>query len=262
MKRISKRLPNLIATKLADFSSNNLLATWEAFRNFDGGQLYKEVKGNLFSEQGNICAYCEVNLEPSITGEHNRRIEHFCSKGHVSNLHLMFVWSNLFGVCVGGTDNDSQNKYEFPENLSCDSHKERIEQEEQIPSNNWAGRVLCPSEIPEGQLAFVFDKKSNGLSPNPEFCQEITIENNVFASTSELLTETLRVFNLNCDRLNSARNKIFIEFEQLKSRYRKQQITRVFFLKVLTAWLKDHNLPFTSTRQSLVISSPFYPLVK
>ncbi|HFS8455773.1 TPA: hypothetical protein ACH2LP_001214, partial [Vibrio cholerae] len=56
------------------------------------------------------------------------------------NVHL--DWFNLIGVCLGGTDYKNREKYELPENLSCDSHKAHIEELSSIADKDWNGKVL------------------------------------------------------------------------------------------------------------------------
>ncbi|CCN34644.1 conserved hypothetical protein [Vibrio nigripulchritudo SO65] len=237
--------------ELTRYATEHPNGTWNNFRNHNQGRDYKAIKSKLFSEQSELCAYCEVGLHEA--GDNNRRVEHFHSKSDVTdeqhNVHL--DWFNLLGVCVGGTDHVSKQAFELPANLSCDAYKAYIEAVENITDKNWQGKVLSPLTIPQPHKLFTFNKATGQLHPNEAYCAEYSMEDNKFESTIELVCETIRVFNLNCERLNKARLKVFHSFEKRFKVARQNNDMNI--LKRLTLhWSQGSPLPFQTTRNIIM----------
>lgn len=236
---------------LIRFSLSEPNATWNDFREIEQGEAYNSIKKLVFEEQFELCAYCEVSLQDCT--ENIKRVEHFKSKSGASplgeNLHL--DWFNLLGVCVGGSDFKNKEAYELPENLSCDSQKARIEEVEKLEDKNWLGKVLFPLDLQEENKLFDFDKPTGMLIPNAEHCANTDIPHNKFESTLQLVEETIRIFNLNCDRLNKARLVIFYDFErQIKVAREKGDMNRIKFLA--SNWSGRPPKAFQTTRNFLL----------
>ena len=248
MRKIFKSTEENELTRFAEAHPNS---KWSDFRDYNQGTDYKIIKSKLFFEQSELCAYCESGLHQ--VGENNRRVEHFHSKSDAideqKNIHL--DWYNLLGVCVGGSDHISKQSFELPANLSCDAYKAHIESVENITDKNWKGKVLFPLTLPEPHRLFILDKATGELHPNDAYCAECTIEGNIFESTQELVGETIRVFNLNCDRLNKARLKVFHFFErQFKLARQNRDINRIKSLAI--HWSRGKPLSYQTTRNIIL----------
>jgi uncharacterized protein (TIGR02646 family) len=240
---------------LTNFSLKEPNSTWEDFRNLDQGAAYISIKKLIFEEQLELCAYCEASLQGCT--ENNKRVEHFNSKSGISplnkNLHL--DWFNLLGVCLGGSDLKSKEEYQLPQNLSCDSQKARIEETEKLKDKNWIGKVLFPLYLSADHKLFVFIRSTGELAPNIEYCANNNIPDNKFENTVILVEETIRIFNLNCDRLNKARLVIFYDFERyIKVAREKKDPNRIKFL--VKKWSARSPKPFQTTRNFLLRDNP------
>ncbi|MDC5854884.1 retron Ec78 anti-phage system effector HNH endonuclease PtuB [Vibrio europaeus] len=247
MRRIDKSTSRNVLT---DYAQEFPEATWSDFRDYNGGECYSTIKQKIFSEQSELCAYCEVGLKNEES--HNKRIEHFISKSDVStqiNVHL--DWFNLIGVCLGGTDFKNKEIYELPDNLSCDSHKAYLEDVEGIVDKNWNGKVLCPLSIPDGHYLFCFEKESGKLLPNEGRCLELEIDGNTHDSTLKLVEETIRVFNLNCERLNAARLKLFHQLHHKIKEARKSGDMGIIERFVMS-WKREFPLFFQTSRDVIL----------
>ena len=248
MRKIFKSTEENELTRYALAHADN---TWGEFREHNQGRDYKAIKSKLFTEQHELCAYCEVGLHEA--GDNNRRVEHFHSKSDVTderyNVHL--DWFNLLGVCVGGSDHISKQAFELPANLSCDAYKAHIEAVENITDKNWKGRVLFPLTIPEAHKLFTFNKATGELHPNEAYCIELPIDGNKFDSTKELVCETIRVFNLNCDRLTKARLKVFHFFER-KFKIARQNKDIESLRRLTLHWSQGGPLSFQTTRNMII----------
>ncbi|EOS9897832.1 retron Ec78 anti-phage system effector HNH endonuclease PtuB [Vibrio cholerae] len=250
MRRINKSTDSNVLTEYAaKFPDSN----WDDFRLHNNGESYAAIKAKIFSEQYDICAYCEVGLkdEPN----HNKRIEHFVSKSVISssrNVHL--DWFNLIGVCLGGTDYKNREKYELPENLSCDSHKAHIEELSSIADKDWNGKVLSPLSILQDHGLFDFDKVTGNLKPNLQACNEQVIEGNSHETTLLLVEETIRVFNLNCERLSAARLKLFRQLQN-KIKIARKTGDRGIIERFVASWKRDFPLFFQTSRDVILLDN-------
>lgn len=250
MRKINKSTESNVLTEYAEEFPDS---TWDEFRQHNKGESYSTIKTKIFSEQYEICAYCEVGLKDEPI--HNKRIEHFVSKSDNSSSHNVHLdWFNLIGVCLGGTDYKNREQYELPENLSCDSHKAHIEGLESIVDKNWNGKVLSPLSIAQEHGLFGFDKATGNLIPDLKACNEQVIEGNVYETTLLLVEETIRVFNLNCERLSAARLKLF---HQLQHKLRKARQTRDIGVleRFVASWKRDYPLFFQTSRDAILLDN-------
>ncbi|MCG9782005.1 TIGR02646 family protein [Vibrio brasiliensis] len=254
MRRINKSpSPN----ELTIYAIHNPDDTWDNFRD-NNGKDAKIIKKKIFEEQNYICAYCEIGLTEDKVHEHHRRVEHFNSKsGWVvgeaqPNWHL--DWSNVIGVCIGGTDRDSKEQFVMPDNKSCDSYKEHLETNHG-ESKKWQGKVVSPLEKSLTSDMFNYSLATGKLEVNVETANLKAFKHNNFATSSELLEATLEKFNLNCDRLNLARREVHISFEQLIASFKKSRDLNKFKF-MLRKWSGvDGPLYFQTTRDILIRDS-------
>ncbi|NMD53204.1 TIGR02646 family protein [Shewanella sp. DNRA4] len=236
---------------LTIYASMHPFATWDDFRDFDSGNVYKVIKKKIFHEQYELCAYCESDLSAALAN--NRRVEHFQSKSDGiedgRNIHL--DWFNLLGVCVGGSDYENMKVYELPFNLSCDAHKAHLESTQKNLDKNWNGKVISPLTIPEHHILFKFEKSTGKLFPDPDYCSMHKFSENQFETTEELVNETIRVFNLNCDRLNKARLQVFYFLQkQIKLARKTNNLNQL--KRFVNSWNRDKPLSFQTTRDILL----------
>lgn len=212
MKKVVK--PN-ISNILTIYSEVYPKNTWEEFRNSgweepnlpsiknlfrnsaNGLSPYKDIQEQLFQIQGGICAYCEQDFS-SLYNDIDyieKMVEHFHPKRDKSK-NWALDWNNLLGCCDGGSRSDKKI-YPFPENLSCDKHKEyKLDKEINIE-----GYIINPIEIPTFPCLFKIDLFTGKLSPDENNCNQFNFPINKFKTTKELVDNTIKVLNLNCDRL-------------------------------------------------------------
>ena len=207
MKKINKNTPPAL---FSQYIASHPNATWDDVRNdfIDKKSVYKDIKEQIIKEQYYLCAYCEcrINLDE------NSRIEHFHPKSDTAtNTNWHILLSNLLGVCNGGEQGE-QDAFPLPQNLSCDAAKK---------NKICDGEIVNPLKLPPFPPAFSFNKSDGTLAPNKEFCEKYTnIEGNKCNSTCELLKNTIKILNLNCDRLCINRIHILHGIEKRKKALR------------------------------------------
>ena len=242
MKKIRKSTgPN----HLTVYANSNPLENWKSFRDHNGGLSYRELRNHIFDTQGGLCAYCEaqVNDEP----ESRRGIEHFHPKRDRSNpgKNWSLDWRNVFGVCTGGNYSDKQI-HPLPRNLSCDSHKEHHKK-----LDNPEGYILNPLDIINAPCLFALNKGTGALEVDESACEKVSFLENNFDSTSDLVSSTIRILNLNCDRLSQQRRKILINYEQ-QLKKGKLMNDRNIHSKIAFRWFAKEWPSFFSTRRILL----------
>ena len=136
------------------------------WKDFIGTDDHAKLADALYERQDGYCAYCEIHLEDQSAGH----IEHLERRRDTPQ--RTFDWTNLFYSC---------NKSD-----SCGKHKD--DDKKRIRFNPAA--IIDPSE--ENPLDF-FVYTANGRIVAKEGTGQRRAE------------ETIRVFNLNCSRLNSIR---------------------------------------------------------
>jgi uncharacterized protein (TIGR02646 family) len=220
MKHISKGIepPALVAYRNAQPQ-----ATWEEMRHDGenkGQQSYDACRAEALQQQGNICAYCECSL--SINQPRECRLEHFHPKSDRTTDHNWALdWQNIIGVCIGGSG--SKHEHPLPQNLSCDAYKDFMIQNRKL-DECCEGWVLNPLNMLASPALFAFDKAKGYLVPHKENCAQVVIEENNFATTEELVLNTIAMLNLNCDRLVQERLCVFYRVERLKKEKRMAKI--------------------------------------
>lgn len=231
MKRCQK-LPE--PTSLTTYRNAHPDSTWDEMREdaFDNGQqAYIDIKRTLVKGQRCLCAFCEIHIADGTDDEslhqknHLQRVEHLHSKRDSDDTtNWTLKWANVWAVCLGGSqpppDGKEHNATRYlpplPQNLSCDTSKEYHIKKGKLPVN-LEGYILAPDEIPAFPPLFKFG--SDGmLKPHLENCASVTIPNNQYECTAELVSKTIEYLNLNCPRLTRSRK---IYKSRLEKRIRK-----------------------------------------
>ena len=215
---------------LTGFRRSRPDATWAELRNdahFGGMQAYDDVRDTTALDQGRICAYCEIEVDPA--NALRIRVEHFHSKSDVqaNAVNWALHWPNMLAVCLGGGNPAMPAPFfadPLPANLSCDSHKAHFEQIGRlaIPCD---GDVLNPLLTPAYPSLFKYLHSVGELEPDPVACNATVIAGNRHASTEALVARTIEVFNLNCIRLCDARLIISRSIERDKKAARQEGLS-------------------------------------
>lgn len=235
MRKINKsNPPNALTLYYSQFQKN----TWENFYHYNSGSDYKVIKNLILTDQAYLCAYCEVSLNS--IGDHRRRVEHFHPKRDRSGVvNWGLAWSNLLGVCLGGTysSGDGVAQFPLPANLSCDSAKDRNHK-----VGNPEGIILNPLEMMKFPSLFQLDKLNCFLEPCTEGCERYAPKNNIFDSTIKLVENTINVLNLNCSRLSEARKGVLKYYNQkaaaaakVRDKYYKAKLADEWFGRGVTS---------------------------
>lgn len=211
------------------FRQANPTGSWDDFRDFNQSTSFKELREHAVDDQGGLCAYCEVHHQEQV-GFFS--IEHFHPKSDDSNPNKNWGldWSNMLAVCRGGRE-ENKELYPTPENLSCDAHKDHLKQQ-QI--------TLNPLTMPATKI-FVFNKRTG----------ELLVAESSDDEMKSLASETLRVLNLNCYRLCTARLEILKRYNQEIAKARKQNNVQIM-QQLASRWFSKAWPSFFSTRRCLL----------
>ena len=233
MKKVFKSDP---PNSLTNFQTRNPGATWEEFRDNNQGNDYRKLKKLIFdSDQGKLCAYCEVRVDNIDISK--RRIEHIHNKsshledGNTKNWAL--DWDNVIGVCLGGSDSN-RSTYQLPRNLSCDSFKDH----KNIDHNE----ILNPLQVTSVPSYFSLDKRNGNLMVNNELQDD---------SLKALVEKTIRNLNLNCDRLCANRLEILKLYNREIKKARDVN-NRNIFEYLCDKWFSHRWQSFFTTRRILL----------
>lgn len=212
------------------------------------GTDYKATKKLIFDDQGELCAYCEektAHVQPD-----KQRLEHFHSKSDKTNPQKNWAldWDNIFGVCLGGSNVD-QSAHPLPANLSCDSHKDHFLTNAE--KNNCEGLYVNPLHLHAFPCLFDFNKRTGELTAHAANCQQVVFSTNQYASTEALVTKTIEILNLNCDRLKSNRLEVLKFYNQAVAQARKSNNQRIF-KQLAQHWFSQRWLSFFTTRRILL----------
>jgi uncharacterized protein (TIGR02646 family) len=246
LKKTNKSLPPNDLTRYAqNFPQHN----WDVdFRNSNQGAEYKAIKELIFNEQGGLCAFCENEINDA----HKRRVEHFHPKSDITNSNHNWAldWTNVIGVCLGGSDVDT-SLHPLPANLSCDAYKDHLIVKNKLPIA-CEGYLLNPLQLSAFPCLFDLNKRTGELKAKDGIDNEqINIENNHYNTVTELVEKTIEHLNLNCDRLNRQRLAVLKQYNQEIAKARKRQ-DRDIFLKLAKRWFQSRWLSFFTTRRILL----------
>ncbi|WP_290581672.1 retron system putative HNH endonuclease [Ketobacter sp.] len=226
---------------LTEFAGRNPNENWDSFRAENAGNSYKEILMRALGDQGFICGYCELEL--NVESFPRPKIEHFHPKCDTSNAEKNWSldWNNVFVVCAGGEQADKK-LYPTPANLSCDAHKNYLDTLRKIliPPE---GQLLNPLDMLECPCLFSFNKGTGELG----VAEFLTMEDERY----DLVDNTLKILNLNCERLKSHRREV------LKSYNREIKKARMsgdadFHSKLAERWFRKKWPSFFTTRRLLL----------
>ena len=229
MKRL-RRVPEI--ESLRKYRENNPKTTWDEMKNDGlncGPEIFKSTRSELFMNQGNLCAYCEVSVD--IAGvPSGSRVEHFHPKSDVSEKHWHLVWSNLMGTCSGNTVNylrEPAFRSPHKKHLSCDAHKDRMIQTGKLKAS-CEGLVANPYDIPAFPTLFTVKFSTGELLPNSLQCASTpAICEDQPGTNEDLVEHTIRVLNLNCGRLCDARKAVVRQLNIQLSKARLSGETKI-----------------------------------
>lgn len=245
MKKINKTPSE---NELTNFQNNNPDDSWDNFRDSDDGKDYKNIRRRIFNNQGGLCAYCECKV--SKQPEYTWRVEHYHSKSDQNDTkNWALDWNNIFGVCLGGSDTD-QSAHPLPENLSCDSHKDRLIQNNDIPKA-CEGYFINPLELTATPCLLVFDKSTGEIQPDQNACANWQASINQYPSTYELVKNTIEILNLNCQRLLDERREVLNSYNQQIKRYRLASNIHGFDM-LAKQWFDERWPSYFTTRRLLL----------
>lgn len=245
MKKLNKSIPPNALTQFLSLNPND---SWKNFRDFNNSNDYNFIKQLIFTDQGELCAYCEKSLKNNYP--HKKRIEHYHSKSDKSipNINWALDWNNVIGVCFGGSD--TKDIHPLPNNLSCDAHKAHLEEIGGL-SKQSIGQTLNPLDMIANPALFNFDKATGKLEVNPSACNQYIPKNNAFNTPAELVSNTIKVFNLNCDRLIENRLQVFHDHQRKIKSARQKNNTQIHS-QLAKAWFNEKWPSFFTTRRILL----------
>lgn len=236
---------------LTAFAMDSTNATWDDFRALNQSQAYKELRLQTIADQGGLCAYCEVHY---LDKPETVSIEHFHPKSDLSNpiKNWALDWHNLHAVCRGGRDKnaDGQQPYPTPENLSCDAYKDYLVSKNKL-TEHCEGKLFNPLLMPEIKI-FKLNKSTGALEVDELTCKQIAeTELQTSADLIELAKETLRILNLNCQRLRDARLEVLKAYNQYIKKAREQNNQKIH-QQLAHRWFSAPWPSYFTTRRDLL----------
>lgn len=201
--------------------------TWEQMRDdahADGRSLYESIRAALIGSQRGLCAYCEICI-----GDNDPmkcRVEHFHPKSDQDpTCNWALAWGNLLAVCNGGSHPHvaTPGFYLKPrtDNLSCDAHKDRMIQQREL-TLPCEGAIVDPHLLPAFPSLVRVHFSTGALQPDARSCGACAPwPGNRHGSVEDLVAFTIRMLNLNCDRLRQARLVILRHVESQKKKLRQ-----------------------------------------
>jgi uncharacterized protein (TIGR02646 family) len=165
----------------------------------------EQIQNQLRSNQGGLCAYCEIDLKPKNTTEAaDFRVEHFHPKSDTSTPHNWHLdWQNLLACCHGGSRPDvvdAGSRFATPH--SCDVPK---------GENDWDNVIFNPLHLPAYPCLFQVNRPDGSISINQANCIQAGVDLLKAQATIDNL-------NLNAVRLKNLRKPVL---NQLNSQLRK-----------------------------------------
>lgn len=226
MKKIKKGSEPV---ELADFVNENPRGSWNEFRNDRQGASYQAVRRQAALDQGSLCAYCEVQFDKN---NQQASIEHFHPKADVSdpNINWALNWQNMLAVCRGGREGD-KDQFPTPENLSCDAYKDHV---------GGSQELLNPLNAPLGKI-YQFDKATGELHVDPQ----------LECCVVEQVKQAIKILNLNCYRLRSARLTILNAYNREIKKAREKN-NRQIKHQLVERWFGVRWPSYFTTRRCLL----------
>ncbi|MNZ32654.1 hypothetical protein D3C78_499860 [compost metagenome] len=190
--------------ELARYAANKPGNTWEQFTGRSPRRI--AVQQQLLSDQGGLCAYCEIDLKAA--DEHalaDLRVEHFHPKSDCSTAHNWHLdWQNLLAVCHGGSQRkvvDAAQRFTSPE-YSCDVPK---------ADNNWDALICNPLQLPARPGLFRFERSSGAMHIDREACLAIGVDvERAQATIDRLQLDGKRLRNLRKPVLERLNDQLYV----------------------------------------------------
>ncbi|MFN9871542.1 MAG: hypothetical protein ACK55E_08905 [Cyanobacteriota bacterium] len=201
MKKVHKT--TAMPAPLVAFQHDAPNATWDKLR-AESRAVYDELCRTLQTDQGGLCAYCEL---AATKDANSLQVEHIVAKSHHDPAcNWALHWPNMLAVCTGGSRwAREQDRYLEPlqDNLSCDQHKSHLVNTGSLREDS-RGFVVNPLDLPAFPplVAVLHDGR---LIPHPDACAQVQISPNAYSTTQELIARSIEHLNLNCVRLCLAR---------------------------------------------------------
>lgn len=154
----------------------------------------QQIQQQLRTDQGGLCAYCEIDLKPAAADEGvaDLRVEHFHPKSDKSTPHNWHLdWNNLLACCHGGSRPDvveASARHSSPDH-SCDVPK---------GEHDWDGLILNPLQLPAFPCLFSYQRTDGAIQVNRAHCQQAAVDENKAQATIDNL-------RLDADRLRRMR---------------------------------------------------------
>ena len=203
MKRVHKTPAT--PAQLVAFQQADPNATWEKLR-AEGRAVYDELCRRLQTDQGGLCAYCEL---AATKDANDLQVEHVVAKSYQDpGCNWALHWPNMSAVCTGGSRWAAEkDRYlePLPGNLSCDQYKNHLVNTGSLGEDS-RGFVINPLDLPAFPplVAVLHDGR---LIPHPDACTQVEINPNAYSTTEELIAKAIEHLNLNCPRLCLARKE-------------------------------------------------------
>ncbi|MDO8844772.1 retron Ec78 anti-phage system effector HNH endonuclease PtuB [Methylicorpusculum sp.] len=192
MKKVQKGAePKL----LESYRIGNPGNSWSQYRrNTDRrDQIYDQLR----SDQGGLCAYCEIDLKPKNASEAaDFRVEHFHPKSDISTSHNWHLdWQNLLACCHGDSRPDVVDAgSRFANPHSCDVPK---------GENDWDNLIFNPLHLPAYPCLFQFNRSDGSISVNVANCNNADVDiTKAQATIDNLNLDGVRLRNLRKPVLN------------------------------------------------------------
>ena len=174
---------------LSSYLEEATIPEYKEFRDYRGGDAYKELIAELISLQRGLCGYCEIEIN---LRESNYQIEHVApqSTHPEAALHA----SNMIACCKGGSASmfESKDEERFlkppKRNLSCGQAKAERDDPQ----------FLDPRQLPA--LPSLLTVRNDG---------RIEADGNACQSEDEVakVEKTIEILGLNVERLRAARER-------------------------------------------------------
>ncbi len=171
-----------------------------------------EIWTALETMQGTRCAYCET-----IISEENRHIEHFQQRNRYPQ--GTFEWKNLFGSCN--------------QKGCCGDYKDKCG--EYDPAD------LIKPDVDNPEDFFLFTSDGS-----------IQIRTELNTTDRKRAEETIRVFNLNQNRLINTRNNLYKRYRSMRNYFLKN---RKNWADYVNAELSQPSQPFVTTIKHALLSN-------
>lgn len=204
--------------ELTHYRANCPHSAWDEMKNdaaFDGRSAYQKIKQTTLDHQGGLCGYCETRIADYDLAQ---QVEHFHPKSDTGAGHNWALdWNNLLAVCNGGSNPALAPvlyREPLPDNLSCDQYKNHVINKGDLPEA-CEGHLLNPLQLAAFPNLFSVHLGTGELRPDPETCASAPdLDPNHCGGTEALVANTIRVLNLNCDRLCQSRLAVIHDIER------------------------------------------------